>query len=461
MHDYKIKFGVGSSAFQQGAFGEFGDSNWTLDAIEGNVPKTTITHSYWDTIYDHLTIMENMGIKTYRISIERSFIEPKLGKYDLEALNKYELLIDTCRAKNINVMLTLHHFTHPGYVVDGFKNQENIQPFVEYCQHVFARFSSKVNLWCTLNEPGVEAFSGYLLGQFPPHHHLQTEEAACVLRNTMQAHMDVYHALKNMDNGQHVSIGLVHNILRFKSLYVYDYLSSTIAHKATAYTNDLIMDFLRTGEFINNDYPQFNYIDKRVKGDYFGLNFYANPTIGPNLTNVYGATCQSNQTMGDMYLPIDPEGFVDALDEATQLDLPIYITETGIADEKDTLRPLFLIQYLRVIVGALAEGRDIREFIVWTFQDNYEWNEGNKKSFGLFDAEGKPRASAHLYERLMKHMQLILNNQTLSNKEVITRLHELLNSAEQFIKQKHSKTYLEAQTIGSYQPSSDSNISMP
>lgn len=429
-----FEFGVGSSAFQQGSFGEFGESNWTLDARRGHVPQTTITESYWDTIIPDLDKMHRMGIKTYRISLERSFIETRLSVYDDYALNKYEALIDACHERSMNVMLTLHHFTHPDYAADGFYNEDNIAPFIKYCQYVFNRFSSKVTLWCTLNEPGVEAFSGHLLGQFPPHHHLQKEETVRVLRNLMQTHMDVYHTLKQLPNGDKASIGIVHNILRFKSLYgSYDCLSSIIANTATTYTDDLIMDFLHTGIFKHNNYPQFDFTDTRTRGDYFGLNFYANPTIGPNLTNGYGATCRADQKMGDMYLPIDPKGFADALDRAQKLGLPIYITETGIADQKDALRPQFLIDYLRVIVDALAAGNNIRGFIVWTFKDNYEWNEGNKKHFGLFDAHGTPRLSARLYERLIKTMQPIFADCTLDKAQKIAQLYGALNHAERYM----------------------------
>jgi len=45
--------------------------------------------------------------------------------------------------------------------------------------------------------------------------------------------------------------------------------------------------------------------------------------------------------MGDFKTPIDPEGFADVIVEATKLNVPIYITENGQADnndEKDTRR---------------------------------------------------------------------------------------------------------------------------
>lgn len=118
------------------------------------------------------------------------------------------------------------------------------------------------------------------------------------------------------------------------------------------------------------------------------------------------------------------------MSRASKLRLPIIITETGIADEKDALRPQFLIDYLRVIVNSLDAGIDIRGFIVWTFKDNYEWNEGNKKHFGLFDAKGAPRSSASLYESLIKKMQPIFADGALDKTQTIANLHAVLNHAE-------------------------------
>ena len=67
-------------------------------------------------------------------------------------------------------MITLHHFTHPVWFEDkqAFEHEQNIKYFVRYCTKMFKEFSGKVILWCTINEPGVYAFQGYVRGDFPP-----------------------------------------------------------------------------------------------------------------------------------------------------------------------------------------------------------------------------------------------------------------------------------------------------
>ena len=318
-------------------------------------------------------------------------------------------LIDACFQRNITPMLTLYHFNEPLWFTElgGFEQEENIAHYIAYCTRVFTLFSSKVTLWCTINEPAVQAFSGYLLGQFPPHKH-DLELTLTVLKHLLKAHVEVYHALKRLPHGEDAQIGIVHNVLRFKPRYACDSLSSTLTGALTTITDDLVVQFFKTGRF---DYSSFilgidiHYQEARAldANDFIGLNFYANPIIGPNFTNGYGATCYADQEMGDMYLPLDPQGFSNAIDEVVELGKPIYITETGIADRSDALRQRFLIQYCDVIKEKLSQGIDIKGCYFWVFRDNYEWNEGQgRRLFGFFDERNAPRDSVVLLKRIIQ-----------------------------------------------------------
>jgi beta-glucosidase/6-phospho-beta-glucosidase/beta-galactosidase len=39
---------------------------------------------------------------------------------------------------------------------------------------------------------------------------------------------------------------------------------------------------------------------------------------------------------------------------------------------------------------------------MWTEQDNYEWDQGNTKSFGFFDREGKARPSVEILKNIIR-----------------------------------------------------------
>ena len=74
-------------------------------------------------------------------------------------------------------------------------------------------------------------------------------------------------------------------------------------------------------------------------------------------------------------------------------DLPIYVTENGVALPdpesapggriEDPRRVRYLRDHLRVIHEAIARGVDVRGYYAWSLLDNFEWASGYAKRFGL------------------------------------------------------------------------------
>ena len=67
----------------------------------------------------------------------------------------------------------------------------------------------------------------------------------------------------------------------------------------------------------------------------------------------------------------------------------------------------FLARYLHCLKRAAEEGADIRGFFHWCFTDNFEWNEGYTKRFGLVytdyaTQERIPKDSAYWYRDVIR-----------------------------------------------------------
>ena len=92
---------------------------------------------------------------------------------------------------------------------------------------------------------------------------------------------------------------------------------------------------------------------------------------------------------------------------AAQLGKPIYITENGVPDAEDRIRPWLIVSALRELHGLIEAGYDIRGYLHWTLTDNFEWNEGWKLRFGLvaLDPETQQRTmrgSAKLFSDIVR-----------------------------------------------------------
>jgi len=59
------------------------------------------------------------------------------------------------------------------------------------------------------------------------------------------------------------------------------------------------------------------------------------------------------------------------------------VTENGIATDDDAARVAYTRAALEGLVHAMEDGVDVRGYIHWTLLDNFEWNAGFSKTFGL------------------------------------------------------------------------------
>jgi beta-glucosidase len=86
----------------------------------------------------------------------------------------------------------------------------------------------------------------------------------------------------------------------------------------------------------------------------------------------------------------------------SRLGVPLYVTENGIRDGEDALRPSFLREHVAAVHEAIRFGADVRGYFHWSLVDNFEWAEGWVPRFGLQELDRRtqrrtPRPSAALY----------------------------------------------------------------
>jgi beta-glucosidase len=403
--------GVALSAYQNGG-DRWGLSNWSLFETKKNiVHKPTISHNqrccsstgFWDRAHDDIKLIKDLGCNAVRFSIEWASIEPTEGLFNEAALDFYERYCDALLEQGIEPMVTLYHFTHPLWfdLKKGWELENNIDYFVRYSSKVFERLGSKVTLWCTINEPTVYSFMGYILGMHAPGKQLQFRTAGTVLCNLLDAHVRVYQTLKSMPGGKNASIGIVHQLLKSQpysswhitGTWLSKFLNFCAAHNQT-------FECLKTGNF---DYsiPGITSVRKHLSGmqdsyDFIGLNYYSRVVFG------FGPTCYPCEVMTDMEYAMHPQGIYDAIVEMSSLDKPIYITENGLADEADVNRSSFIKTYLHSVHKAVSDGYDVRGYFYWTLMDNFEWDRGFSMKFGLYEVnfatqERRLRPGAYAY----------------------------------------------------------------
>jgi beta-glucosidase len=60
-----------------------------------------------------LDLVKQIGLNTYRFSLEWSRIEPEEGMFSIAALDHYKSIIDGCRERGMTPVVTFNHYTTP------------------------------------------------------------------------------------------------------------------------------------------------------------------------------------------------------------------------------------------------------------------------------------------------------------------------------------------------------------
>ena len=351
---------------------------------------------HWDRYPEDIELIKNIGVEYYRFSLEWSKIEPEKGIYNQDALDHYSEVISKLISKDITPVITLHHFTHPIWFdeIGGFEKEENIKYLVLFSEKVFSEYSQRVKHWCTINEPAVVAVQGYFTGMFPPGK--KNIKLTCiVLKNLLEAHVQIYRKIKNMKNGDEAHIGIVKNINHFEPWRRYHIADWLLALFLDYIFNASSINFFKTGKFKilipGIVWISHKNMDACRANDYFGLNYYSHNHVRFNIFNkeFFELKFHSSDIMTDMPYTIYGEGIYRAIRQVSILSLPIIITENGVADASDKIREEYIHRYLYATMKSIQDGYNVVGYFYWSLMDNFEWAFGYDMKFGLYAVDFK------------------------------------------------------------------------
>jgi beta-glucosidase len=399
-----------------------------------NLNKVSDTVRKKKTDYDQrfrsdLAMAAKMGHNAYRFSISWSRLFPKEGmkEPDPKGVAFYKDVLATLRKLKMKPSATLFHFSSPAWlwkVKDGKKGWERKDALVHFERFVKAVakvFVGEVDHWCTLNEPVVYIFQGYLEGIFPPNERRGAPiKIAPVMSQLLKAHALAYRILHEEAKKQKkkIVVGIAKHTRWFeplRNIAPLDRITAKLVAQNFLYD---FLDAIKTGTFSLTG-TSYKETIKGLKGtqEYVGINYYGKLYIRSNLFKP-GAFKVMNSDPADKKALVNnlgwtlhPKGFYLTLTSMhKRYKKPIYILENGLADARhdDKLRQHFLVAHLKELWNAIKFGGvDIRGYFHWTLTDNFEWAEGFGARFGLIQIDyktfaRKPRKSASLYSDIIR-----------------------------------------------------------
>jgi beta-glucosidase len=394
--------------------------------IEGGVRSGRAT-DHWNRFREDLQLAASLGLTSYRFSIEWSRLEPEPGRWDRAATDWYRELIAECLKLGLTPMLTLHHFTSPQWFAEkgGFTWDQAPQRFAEYTRYVARELGAHVPLWCTINEPMV-LVAGTYLGTFMPPARFSPREASLACHGLLKSHALAYDILHSELKGP-VEVGIAHNMLDFMPDRSWHPIERLLASVFRRFYNRSWLDAV-TGHKQHFGVPglvpyaaQVAEARGRKTCDFIGVNYYTKAYVQwrprdaapgrPADLPIGLAFARRKEEASDVEWAVHPEGFYRVLRFAGRYGLPIYVTENGIADREDRLRPGYLRSHLAAVARAIRDGTDIRGYYYWSLLDNFEWIKGFGPRFGLYRVdyatfERQETASAALLREIIRMHQV-------------------------------------------------------
>ncbi|WP_328333880.1 GH1 family beta-glucosidase [Kribbella sp. NBC_00382] len=437
-------WGVSTSAYQiEGAVTEDGrgPSTWDTFCAEpgriANGDTGEVACDHYHRYAEDVGLMKELGVDVYRFSFSWPRVQPTgKGLANGAGLDFYDRLIDSLLAAGIKPAPTLFHWDTPQELEDagGWLNRDITYRFADYAKILAERFSDRVPMWMTINEPMVLTLIGYAVGGHAPGKQLGFE-ALPVAHHQLLAHGRAVQALRA---GGASNIGIASN-------HSPTYPASDSAEDVEAaglydnLINWMFVDPILLGEYpngIGDGMPGPVAEDLKIIStpiDWFGLNHYAParvgaPTGNPDIAATDGIPIPEGLPFEprafegvektDFGWPIVPDAFGEILRTfqtryGDKLP-PIYITENGCAINdgpvdgvvNDQRRIDYLDAYLRSLKSAIGDGVDVRGYFQWSLLDNFEWSVGYTQRFGLIHVdyetlERTPKASYHWYRDLI------------------------------------------------------------
>ncbi|MCI2412650.1 MAG: glycoside hydrolase family 1 protein [Cuniculiplasma sp.] len=441
-------------------------NNVRTGIVSGDMPEEGV--AYWDLYENYNRAAKNLGANAFRLGMEWTRLFPRATpeiKVDVKEENKdikdikvtdetlssmdkvvnskavehYRKIFKNVKDNNMSLIINVYHWPLPLELHDpilsresgltaeknGWLNHKTVVEFTKYAAYVAWKFDDIADQFSIMNEPNVVFGNGYfnVKSGFPPAYP-SPEAGNLSKKHIIEAIGRSYDEMKKFTKKP---VGLIYANADFvpKSRDDEDAVELALFNERYSF-----FDSLRKGDMswvnVVNDSPVFGEPSSEIRDDlknkldWIGVNYYTRNVVKKTETGytvlkgyghnaIAGMLSSDNREVSDFGWEVYPEGIYHVLKQYHErYHMPMIVTENGIADSYDKIRPRYLVSHLNEVERAANEGIDVRGYLHWSLLDNYEWSSGFGLKFGILGVNLKTkkiemRPSALVFKRIAEN----------------------------------------------------------
>nr|AIN35077.1 beta-glucosidase [Streptomyces sp. GXT6] len=325
---------------------------------------------------EDMDLLAGLGFNAYRFSIEWARIEPEPGRISRAALAHYRAMVRGALERGLTPLVTLHHFTCPRWFSarGGWLAPDAAETFTAYARTASEVVGEGVSHVATINEPNMLAHM-YTLRRLAAEHGWSAlaegrrAGAAAFDPAAVAPDRDVTAALIEAHRRSAV-------VLRQAGLQVGWTVANQVYH-AEPGAEEIATAYARPREDV--------FLEAAREDDWIGVQAYTRHRIGPDGPLPVPDGAPTTLTGWEVY----PDALAEAVLHTVATvgaQVPVIVTENGIATGDDDQRIAYTRQALAGLARVMREGADVRGYFHWSALDNYEWGT-YRPTFGLIGVD--------------------------------------------------------------------------
>ncbi len=348
-----------------------------------------------------LDIVRNLGLNTYRFSLEWARIEPVPGQFSVAMLDHYKAMIDGCLARGMKPVVTFNHFTCPRWfaMMGGWTNPDAAKLFARYCERAAKHLGDGIQSAITLNEPNLMRMLRFKL---PPIVFANNDAVMAAAAKAYNSTAFVSQFIEN-EAQTDAMLPIMINAHRMGKAAIKSVRSNLPVGVSLAIEDDQAIgpNSRRDAKRLDCYAP---WLEVARDDDFVGVQNYERARINSE-GQMPVADDAPKSTLGAEIYPASLSGAVRYAWDVARV--PVLVSEHGIGTADDTHRAAFIPAALTHLRDVMDDGVPVIGYIHWSLLDNFEWVFGYGPKFGLCGVDRKtfrrtPKPSATVFAKIAK-----------------------------------------------------------